>query len=651
MLGLLILIAPYQGPTIILKGDADAKAVEAAMTDEYKRLNTLKCLVIDRSANWRVQRANFVFRRPGDLFLQRLDPKKEGVYAESRYRDGEVTMSTPQEPDRYFRTKVAGNQPWMTPLLDLSNRTMMRLSELALLLDPGRWGAGVTDVATLRLLPPVTTDEGVLTDVLEEDHQSSWVQGGKAAGWHSRATYEVGRKDHLIRQIKSESLGENGPNLNALIDFRDVHADQPVSDALFEFKPPKGSHLVTEVPRRSAPEPAMVEFSHQVSQAYAALKSLSMRVEWLSSGGAWDQNGNPISDTSRITLSYELQKPLQGKLSFEMEASYAHQNLYAVSDGKFVYSRVGKETDYLKVPAKAASDVAWFGHRGIPLGAGGESMQIAERFFEPDARRFPLASPVYHYVGPATYHGEAVIEVDPQSNGFDEYGIPTDPGVRHDFYGRDDKLWRGSEEESVARYKGRVSRHTVSEAVVRLQADPVFNTTLFTFDPSAGRGFGSQQEADLANGIRSVQALTVGDSPLALPGKTLDGRDFSIKELKGKVVLIDAYTYGCYPCRRSMLEHAKLVAKYRDQGLAMLGLPLDDESGRATLTKFVAEQKLDWPQLFDGKGWMSPIVNQFGIQSVPFVVVLGRDGRVVLVDPSETDLPRLVQAELGKPLR
>lgn len=91
-----------------------------------------------------------------------------------------------------------------------------------------------------------------------------------------------------------------------------------------------------------------------------------------------------------------------------------------------------------------------------------------------------------------------------------------------------------------------------------------------------------------------------------------------------------------------MAENAKLAGKYKNDGIVMVGLPMDDEAHRALLERFVAERKLDWPQLFDGRGWSSPVAKQFGIHWAPFVVLLDREGKVAYVNPSAGELPKLV---------
>lgn len=56
----------------------------------------------------------------------------------------------------------------------------------------------------------------------------------------------------------------------------------------------------------------------------------------------------------------------------------------------------------------------------------------------------------------------------------------------------------------------------------------------------------------------------------------LSGQMVSLKEFRGKVVLVDFWATWCLPCRKTLPELAKLDEKYRDNGLVILGLSIDN---------------------------------------------------------------------------
>jgi cytochrome c biogenesis protein CcmG/thiol:disulfide interchange protein DsbE len=56
----------------------------------------------------------------------------------------------------------------------------------------------------------------------------------------------------------------------------------------------------------------------------------------------------------------------------------------------------------------------------------------------------------------------------------------------------------------------------------------------------------------------------------------LSGRVISLKQYRGNVVILDFWATWCMPCRVSIPELGKLHEKYRDKGLVVLGISMDD---------------------------------------------------------------------------
>ena len=62
-------------------------------------------------------------------------------------------------------------------------------------------------------------------------------------------------------------------------------------------------------------------------------------------------------------------------------------------------------------------------------------------------------------------------------------------------------------------------------------------------------------------------------------------------------------------------------------------MSLDED--REALEKFVTEQKIPWPILYEkpeGDGWSHPLAKFYGISGIPTVVLIGRDGNVITLD-------------------
>ncbi len=112
--------------------------------------------------------------------------------------------------------------------------------------------------------------------------------------------------------------------------------------------------------------------------------------------------------------------------------------------------------------------------------------------------------------------------------------------------------------------------------------------------------------------------------PLDLSFTDLNGKTVSLKDYAGKVVLVDFWATWCGPCRAALPEVKETYAKYRAKGFEIIGLSFDKEKG--DLTKFIADEKMTWPQYFDGLGWENKLGAKFEISSIPTVWLVDKKG-------------------------
>jgi peroxiredoxin len=110
----------------------------------------------------------------------------------------------------------------------------------------------------------------------------------------------------------------------------------------------------------------------------------------------------------------------------------------------------------------------------------------------------------------------------------------------------------------------------------------------------------------------------------------LEGKPLSISQYKGKVVLVDFWATWCPPCLRELPNTLKVYEKYHDKGFEIVGISMDDD--RAQLEKFIKDQKIAWPQFFDGKGRDNKLAVKYGADAPPEFYLLDRSGKIIGMD-------------------
>ena len=116
--------------------------------------------------------------------------------------------------------------------------------------------------------------------------------------------------------------------------------------------------------------------------------------------------------------------------------------------------------------------------------------------------------------------------------------------------------------------------------------------------------------------------------------RDLDGKDLSLAQYKGKVVLVNFWATWCEPCQVEIPWLIEMQQKYADRGFTVLGIAMDEE-GKPVVAPFVAKERYDvngqklamnYPIVVGNE----KVAEKFGgLLGYPTSVLISRDGKVL----------------------
>ena len=124
---------------------------------------------------------------------------------------------------------------------------------------------------------------------------------------------------------------------------------------------------------------------------------------------------------------------------------------------------------------------------------------------------------------------------------------------------------------------------------------------------------GGRAEADLGRGSPAPNFSLLD----------LTGKKFDLSDYRGKVILLDFWATWCDACREEIPHFIQLQNTYRNQGLQIIGVSMDD--GPEPVRAFYERYRMNYPVIM-GDASMGELYG--GVLGLPIAFLIGRDGRI-----------------------
>jgi thiol-disulfide isomerase/thioredoxin len=170
-----------------------------------------------------------------------------------------------------------------------------------------------------------------------------------------------------------------------------------------------------------------------------------------------------------------------------------------------------------------------------------------------------------------------------------------------------------------------IPRAMITRAVTTMAAGVLLAGCAGTEASQTGPGGGDSR---YVAGDGSSQVIKAADRRQApqVRGATLDGKQFDLAGLKGKVVVVNFWASWCAPCRAEAPTLEKVYEENKASGVQFVGVDIKD--GKDNAQAFLRTFKITYPSLYDQAGQIALAFRDIPPNAVPSTLVIDRQGRI-----------------------
>jgi len=208
--------------------------------------------------------------------------------------------------------------------------------------------------------------------------------------------------------------------------------------------------------------------------------------------------------------------------------------------------------------------------------------------------------------------------------------------------------YAAAQKEANAFIKGWLEKHSASLLAISIvqNLDPRFDfiwyqRVLTDTKPTCGKLPAYKTLEKLVGQIKNASSSSAASNSNIAVGKmapeitlpNLSGQTKALSALRGKVVLLDFWASWCGPCRKENPNVVSVYNRYASKGFDVFSVSLDEN--KSAWEAAIKKDGLVWNNhVSDLGGWKSAVVPTYEIESIPFPVLIDKEGKIVAMGES-----------------
>ncbi len=150
--------------------------------------------------------------------------------------------------------------------------------------------------------------------------------------------------------------------------------------------------------------------------------------------------------------------------------------------------------------------------------------------------------------------------------------------------------------------------------------------------------------ADFVDKITKLISIQIGQTAPDFTINDLNGKPVSLKDFRGKYLLIDFWASWCAPCRKENPNVVKAYRKFKNKNFTILGISLDKD--KTDWQKAIKQDSLTWNHVSELAGFEGPTVSLYQVEGIPSSFLIDPHGKIIARNLRDKELQKFLDKTL-----